>query len=141
MIVQDFSLRKYGWRVRVYYAVSTYWTERIMADLARIGCRGMNLRRAYRSLTRGNLNTGITYSNQEKGESVMVISRTTSAAQFLNSWMHEMRHLSRHIEQAYGIDPYGEEAAYLAGSIGQKMFPKAKLFLCEHCRSKLEESF
>ena len=141
MIVQDFSLREYGWRVRVYYAVPAYRTERIMADLERVGCRGMNLKRAYRSLARGSLNTGITYSNQEYGESVMAISRTTSAEQFLNSWMHEMRHLSRHIEQAYGIDPYGEEAAYLAGSIGQKMFPKAKLFLCEHCRGRLEESY
>ena len=59
-----------------------------------------------------------------------------------------MRHLTRHIEQANGIDPYGEEAAngidpygeeaaYLAGSVGQKMFPVARKFICEHCRKHL----
>jgi len=36
----------------------------------------------------------------------------------MNSFIHEIRHLERHIEQVYDIDPYGEEAAYLAGDIG-----------------------
>lgn len=67
----------------------------------------------------------------------MVISRTSTPAQFLNSWLHEMRHLSRHIERACGISPYGEEAAYLAGDIGQRMFPVARKFICEHCRKRL----
>ena len=33
--------------------------------------------------------------------------------------------------------PYGEEAQYLSGYVGQKMFPVAKKFLCEHCRRSL----
>lgn len=40
------------------------------------------------------------------------------------------------VEQAYGIDPYREEAAYLEGAIAQKMFPVAKKFICEHCRDE-----
>lgn len=51
--------------------------------------------------------------------------------------VHEMRHLSRHIERACGISPYGEDAAYLAGDIGQRMFPVARKFICEHCRKRL----
>lgn len=62
---------------------------------------------------------------------------SASPAEFLNSWLHEMRHLTRHIEQANGIDPYGEESAYLAGSVGQKMFPVARKFICKHCRKHL----
>lgn len=137
MIVQDIYLPKYDWCVRVYYAVTTYWAERIIVDMERIGCRGEQLRKAYANLRCGELDTGITYSNFKAGESVMVISLTSTPAQFLNSWLHEMRHLSRHIEQACGISPYGEEAAYLAGEIGQRMFPVAKRFLCEHCRENL----
>lgn len=137
MIVQDFELPEYGWSVRVYYAVTTYWAERIIRDLVRIGCHGTELRRAYDNLTRGDLNTGITYSNTAAGETVMVISLTSTPAQFLNSWLHEMRHLSRHIERACGISPYGEEAAYLSGDIGQRMFPVAQKFICEHCRKRL----
>ena len=138
MIRQDFTLEGYGWGVRVYYAVSTYWTGRIMKDLKATGCSGRQLERAFRNLSSGGLNTGITYSNLHGGKSVMVISLTSSPQEFLNSWMHEMRHLSRHIEKAFGIDPYGEEAAYLAGDIGQKMFPVARMFLCSHCRERLE---
>ena len=40
-----------------------------------------------------------------------------------------------HILERFNINPYGEEAAYLTGCIGQLMFPKAKRFLCKcHCK-------
>lgn len=67
----------------------------------------------------------------------MVISLTSTPEQFQNSWDHEKGHLCRHISQAFGIDPFGEEAQYLSGYVGQKMFPVAKKFLCEHCRNNL----
>ena len=137
MIRQDIHLDQYGWHVRIYYAVTTYWTERIAGDMWRIGCRGQDLTRAVRNLRSGDLNTGITYSSFQDGKTVMVISRTSSPEEFLNSWEHEKKHLARHIEQAFGIDPYSEEAAYLEGTIAQKMFPMAKLFICEHCRENL----
>lgn len=134
MIRQDFYLPKYDWRVRTYYAVTTYWAGRILSDMVRIRCRGIELAKAWRNLRSGDLNTGITYSNFHTGETVMVISRTSSPEEFLNSWEHEKKHLARHIEQACGIDPFGEEAAYLEGEIAQRMFPVAKRFICEHCR-------
>lgn len=140
MIVQDIYIPGYGWHVRIYYAVTTYWSGRIISDMERAGCRGGQLQRAYRSLTKGGLNTGITYSNLRAGETVMVVSLTSTPEEFLNSWEHEKKHLARHIEQAYGIDPYSEEAAYLEGEIAQRMFPVAKRFICEHCRKRLEES-
>lgn len=138
MIRQDIHLDPYGWHARIYYAVTTYWTERIANDLWDIGCRGNSLAKAVRNLKAGDLNTGITYSNFQDGETVMVISRTSSPEEFLNSWEHEKKHLSRHIEQVFGIDPYSEEAAYLEGAIAQRMFPVARKFICEHCREKLK---
>lgn len=137
MITQEFHIPGYDWCVKVYYAVSTYWVDSIMYDLQAIGCRGKDLETARRNLMAGNLNTGLTYSDFAGRNTVMVISLTSTPAEFLNSWLHEMRHLSRHIEQACGISPYGEEAAYLAGDIGQRMFPVAKNFICEHCRKEL----
>lgn len=137
MIVQDIYIEKYDWCVKIYYAVSTYLVKHILQDLRAIGCNGRELEKAERNLSAGNLNTGLTYSDFNGHNSVMVISLTSTPAQFLNSWLHEMRHLSRHIEQACGISPYGEEAAYLAGDIGQRMFPVAKKFICEHCRKDL----
>ena len=134
MIRQEIYIPKYDWRVRIYYAVTTYWAGRILSDMERIGCRSVELAKAWRNLRSGDLNTGLTYSNYQTGETVMVISLTSSPEEFLNSWEHEKKHLARHIEQAYGIDPFGEEAAYLEGTIAQKMFPVARKFICEHCR-------
>lgn len=137
MIVQDFYLKRYKWHVRVYYAVHRYWARDILNDLRSIGCYGNQLRKAWNSLRAGELNTGITYSNFDRRETLMVISLTSTPAEFLNSWVHEMQHLCRHVVQAFGMDPYGEEAAYLAGDVAQKMFNTAKMFLCEHCRDRL----
>ena len=139
MIRQEIYLPKYDWEVRIYYAVTTYWTSRIIFDLRDAGCRGRQLRTAWENLRRGELNTGITYSNFGRRETVMVISLTSTAAEFLNSWMHEMQHLCRHVAAAFGIDPYGEEAAYLAGDVGQRMFPVTRRFLCDCCRGKAQE--
>ena len=136
MIIQDLYIPNDRWRVRVYYAVTTYRTDDILRDFIEAGCEGIQLKRAYNSLKRNTLDTGITYSNFGKRETVMVISLTSSPSEFLNSWEHEKKHLARHIEQAYDIDPYSEDAAYLEGEIAQKMFPVAKKFICEHCRKE-----
>lgn len=138
MIRQEIYIPKYDWRVRIYYAVTTYWRERILSDLRDIGCRGLQLERADCSLSSGDLNTGLTYSDFEGRRTVMVISRASSASEFLNSWIHEMLHLCRHVCRAFGIDPYGEEAAYLSGDVGQKMFRVARRFVCDCCRGKME---
>ena len=138
MITQDFYLPKYGnWYVRIFYATTSAKASSIIRELWNIGCRGEDLIKATRNLTNGYLDTGLTYSNYPGKKSVMVVSLASSPAQFLNSWTHEMLHLCRHISHCFGINPYGEEAAYLSGTVAQKMFPVAKKFLCEHCRDKL----
>ena len=139
MIRQEIYLPKYDWEVRIYYAVTTYWTSSIIFDLRDAGCRGRQLERAWRNLSRGDLNTGLTFSNSRRRETVMVIALTSSPAEFQNSLDHEKGHLCRHIAQAFDLDPYGEEAQYLSGEVGQLMFPVARRFLCEHCRRKLYE--
>ena len=138
MIRQTIYLPDYDWTVRIYYAVTTYWTDMIMRDLSDIGCYGRDRDRALRNLREGRLDTGLTFSNPRFHESVMVIGLTSSPEEFASSYDHEKGHLVRQICQAFDIDPYGEEAQYLAGDMGKKMFPVAKKFLCEHCRMKLK---
>ena len=137
MIRQEFDIRRYGWHVTAYYTVTGCDVRRIMQELERLGCAGDDLEHAYHNLTSDERNTGITYSNTLERRTLIVIGRTSSAAQFQNSLDHEKGHLCRHVSQAVGIDPYGEEAEYLAGYVGQRMFEVAKLFLCDTCRKKL----
>lgn len=130
-------MEDYDWTVTVYYAVNTYWTDIILDNLSQIGCHGRDLVRASLSLRAGKLDTGLTFSNPKFHESIVVIGLTSSPDEFASSYDHEKGHLARQICQTFNIDPYGEEAQYLAGDIGKKMFPLAKNFLCEHCRKKL----
>ena len=128
---------EYDWHLRVYYAVTGYWADDILRDLRRIGCSGRKYRKAQRNLYAGDLNTGLTYSSRELGESVIVIALTSNAEEFAHSLDHEKGHLVKHICLAYDIDPYGEEQQYLSGDIAKKMFPVSKRFLCDCCRKKL----
>lgn len=125
----------FPWPDREWTNWKTAWNSGVREVL--FWQRQINLENAFRSLSSGNLNTGLTYSNFEHRRTVMVIAMTTSPEQFQNSWDHEKGHLCRHISRTFGIDPYGEEEQYLRGYIGQKMFPVAKKFLCECCRNKL----
>lgn len=51
----------------------------------------------------------------------MAGSQTTSEEQFLNTVVHEIKHLQSHICRYYNVDEDSEEAAYLTGYIAQKM--------------------
>lgn len=83
-------------------------------------------------------NSGCTVSDMDNRHSVIVITRTSDAAQFNDTYDHEKGHLAMHICQADNIDPFSEKYQYLTGEIGQKMFKAAKHFLCDHCRGKNE---
>lgn len=137
MIRQTIYLGNYDWTVTIYYAVTSVWSERILGELADMGCSDKDYNRARQNLESGNLNTGLTFSSARFHESLMVIGLTSSPEEFASTYDHEKGHLARQICQAFGINPYGEEAQYLAGDIGRKMFPVAKRFLCEHCRAKM----
>lgn len=137
MIVQDIYLPDYDWHCKVFYSVTTYWVKDILNKLKRIGCSGSTFRKARKNLMDGKLNTGLTYSNKSHGESVMVIARTSSPDEFAHSYDHEKGHLAMHIALAYDIDPYGEEFQYMSGDIAKKMFPVAKIFMCDCCRKKM----
>lgn len=135
MIIQDIYLGDWDWTVKVFYAVDTYYVDKILGELECVGCSEETLKRAKESLK--GTNTGMTYSNLKYRYSIMVIGITTSPAEFQNTWDHEKGHLAMHIGESLGIDVFGEEYEYLTGEIGQQMFPIAKQFLCEHCRCRL----
>lgn len=135
MLKQYFVIPKYNWKVYVYYYVTCYYLNEILTKLRSMGCTGKYLEDAYRNMSSCQLNSGITYSNNTQKHSLMVISSTSTPAQFMNSLLHEQYHLIEHIVEKYNINPFSEEAAYLAGFIGQKMYPKVKYFLCKcHCK-------
>ena len=129
MIKQRFRLDKYDWVITVFYAVHGYYPNDILYELRRIGISGNKLEKAEMNLSSGEINSGLTYVN--KGEAVCVIGIASSAAEYMNSIVHEVLHLCNFIGRAEGLDPYGEEVCYIGGEIAQKMWPKSKMLTSE----------
>lgn len=126
MIRQLFTLPKYDWRVYSYYVVTKPNADEILDALVGIGCHGEDLQRAYANLTSGRLDTGLTYSNSDTRETVMVFAKTSSAKEFMQSYKHETGHLQSHIAQVFGIDPHGEELQYIGDDIVEATWEVAK---------------
>ena len=85
--------------------INGYWTVKI--------CYGADL---------GELNSGFTATDYSKRLSVLVIGHTTSRAEFLNTIVHEAKHVQSNICRYYRVSEDSEDAAYLIGYLVMKMY-------------------
>lgn len=137
MIRQKITLPQYdNWTIYCYFAVTKYDVTEIMGRLYSVGCKPALARKAFQNLSQAKLNTGLCFSNAHLRKTVFVTALTTCAAEFINSWHHELEHFESHICEAYGMKPTGEEIAYLSGDVAMEMFPKIKHLICDDCRNK-----
>lgn len=128
MIVQDITIKRVGWKVRVYHSVDYVYADEIIDELIRLGCRGEDLKKASRYLWSGLPNQGLTYTRGR--ETLMVIGYTTSGCEYWNTLDHERLHLLQHITSETGLDPFGEEIAYISGEFSKEVFKCAGNLLC-----------
>lgn len=120
---QVIHIPEYEWTAYVYYDTTQYNTDEILNKLYSLGCSEKGILRTRKQLLGGGYNNGFTYSNRSLKQSVVSLGRASEFAQFLNSFVHELQHLSTHIAQANGINLDGEEICYLSGWIAQEMYP------------------
>lgn len=120
---QVIHIPEYGWTAYVYYDTTQYDTDEILNKLYSLGCSEKGILRTRKQLLGGGYNNGFTYSNRVLKQSVVSLGRASEFAQFLNSFVHELQHLSTHIAQANDIPLDGEEICYLSGGIAQEMYP------------------
>lgn len=136
MIRQRLYHKDTDWRCYIYYIVTEPDAEEIMERLHEIGCDSDSLKRAYSSLTSGKCDTGLTYTNQTRHESVVVIAKTSTALEFLLSLEHEFGHLACHIAQYYGLNLGGEDVRYICDALIEKTWPISRELLCDCRRHK-----
>lgn len=79
----------------------------------------------------GEKNSGFTHTDFTKKLSIVAIGEADSKKQFLNTIVHEAKHVQSHICRYYDIEEDGEDAAYLIGYIVMKMFDVFKPLLCQ----------
>ena len=141
MVTQNIYVRDIGWSIRCYFDTTSEDAEEILDELWYLGCDVLTYRKAERNLLSGKKDTGLCYSNYARRETIFVISQTSSALEFINSWVHEMRHLIAHVTDVCKFKPLGENIAYFSGEVARQMFPKIKHFICDCCRSKQLNSY
>ena len=130
MIGQSFYIDKYDWQVMVLYEVS-YNNKDYVISLLETICSDNNLiDKAIANLNLRKRNTGFTYSDLDKHCSIIVIGKTTSNREIVNTIVHEANHLKSHIATAYDIDEKGEEVCYLIGGIVRTMFRVFSKIIC-----------
>ena len=134
MITQEFIVDRRYWKVYVYYNVTPKDTIRIITKLHEIGFPKSYITRAYTTLNSNKLNQGLIQTNNRRKTSIIVFTKTSNASQFVNSFVHEIGHLSNHIARTYNLDLNGEEVQYIAGDIAQQMFKRCHTLMCDYCR-------
>lgn len=137
MITRVFHISQHDWIVKAYIDTTLEDADVILGELKSIGADMDIMSKAYRNLRSGELNTGITYVSPWNRETVIVVSRSTSAEEYFNSIVHEIAHAGVYTCDALGIDLKSEQAAYFQGGLARDLFPCIKGFLCECCRQKV----
>ena len=130
MISQYIQLGDRDWNVLVYYNVSPDDFVEIVDSLEQLDCSEKDLRKALKVLRRKN--TGFTFSNTDYKMSIVCIGKATDIGQFVNTAIHEAKHVQSHICSYYGIDENTETAAYLIGHLVHQMYKMLEKILRQY---------
>ena len=119
MIRDEFVI--YDWKVVILYECSCDDIDYIIETLTDINCPNKYIKEALNNLETCNLNIGLTYSNIALQSSVIVVNKTSSFAQLINTIAHEYYHLICHISKFLEIEDE-EELAYLNGDLNMRSY-------------------
>lgn len=120
MIAQYIQLGDRDWNVLIYYNVGKEYFVEVADSLIQLDCPEKEMRKAFKTLRRKN--TGLTFSNTDYKMSIVCIAQATDISQFVNTAIHEAKHVQSHICEYYNIDEDTETAAYLIGHLVQRMY-------------------
>ena len=112
---------EYDWKITVLYETTCNNIDYIIETLEDIQCPKYYINRALDNLEECKLNSGLTYSNSKLKSSVIIITKTSSFAQLINTISHEYFHLICHISQILNIKDE-EELANLNGNLNMRSY-------------------
>lgn len=119
MIEDSFYIQ--NWKINILYECTCDDIDFIIKTLKDIKCPIKYIEEAIDNLENCKLNTGLTYSNLRLKSSVIVINKTSSSDQFINSVSHEYFHLICHLQRGLEIDDE-EELASLNGDLNMRSY-------------------
>ena len=119
MIEDSFQIK--DWNITILYECTCDDIDYIIETLRDINCPRRLVKEALNNLETCNLNIGLTYSNMRLKSSVIIINKTSSISQFVNSISHEYYHLICHLQKGLQIEDE-EELAYLLGDLSMRSY-------------------
>ena len=119
MIIDKFSV--YNWRITILYETTCDDIDFIIETLMEINCPKRYINKALDNLEECKLNSGLTYSNTRLKSSVIIINKTSSFSQLLNTIAHEYFHLICHISDVLEIKDE-EKLANLNGNLNMRSY-------------------
>lgn len=120
MITQYIELGDRDWGVLVYYNVGPDDFTEIIDALESLDCTDEDIHAATTTLRKKN--TGFTYTNTDYKMSMVCIGQATNVGQFVDTTVHEAKHVQSHVCSYYGVDENSETAAYLIGHLVHRMY-------------------
>ena len=130
MIAQYIQLGDRDWNVLLYYNVSKDDFVEVADSLRQLDCPKKDITKSLAVLRRKN--TGFTFTNTDYKMSIVCIGEATNVGQFVNTAIHEAKHVQSHICDYYGIKEDSETAAYLIGHLVHRMYKMLEKILRQY---------
>lgn len=115
-------LDRQRWKLSLYILEECGEGAEVAESLANVGCRGNDLSEALNVIHSCSHNVGLTYSNTDKRNSVIMVGLQENPSEFINTLFHEVHHVVCHISNKDGISIDSEQSAYIAGDIGEAIY-------------------
>lgn len=127
------TLRIGRWLTYFLFVTDRYDKEVILSFLDTFGASEKVMGRADKIMSDGFLNRAFTFANPDMHRALVVIGPTSSGAEFLDSFTHELRHLADEIAKSIGIELDAEEPAYMTGDSVRDLADVVCRLGCTHC--------
>lgn len=132
MIKAKVYLKEYDWTIYAHFAVTRNNADEIFNKLIQYGSRYNEALDACAIIENNKPNCGITYSNHILKTTILVISKTTSAKEFVDTFVHELSHIQNHIIKTYHLDNNSEQVCYMIGDIAKQLYTKCSRLFCNN---------
>lgn len=119
MIQDEFKIL--DWNIIILYECTCDDIDFIIETLKQTHCPNKFIKEAINNLETCDLNIGLTYSNISLKSSVIIVNKTSSFSQLINTISHEYFHLICHLSKALDITDE-EELAYLNGNLNMRSY-------------------
>lgn len=132
MLDREINIRR--WKTLFLFSFGTDDIERVFDALLWADAPESIVRKVSGNVSAGRLDEGFCFSNPRIRRTVVGVGKTSTASEFLDTTIHEIVHVTQDIAHTDGIEPWGEDFAYLAGDISRCVSDIVCEMSCPHCR-------